>query len=255
MVIMDLKGGFFMPQVYFDNNDNNQAAASSHNPFAASSSSSASLTAKTMIYLCLAILISGGTAVGLPYLLIAANAADLFYGIFIGSAIVLLVLSFIINFLILRSQSKVVPIILFVIYSLAWGVLLSSFTLIYPLETMGYALLVTGAIFGVMGLFGYLTKRSLEGFGATLAMLMFGAIIISIINIFVASSTVDWIISYVLLAVVIGFVAVDFNRLRRMNELRINQTNLALFMAINLYVDFAYIFVRILPLIAASRRN
>ena len=115
MFIMDLKGGFFMPQVYFDNNDNNQAAASSHNPFAASASSSASLTAKTMLYLCLAILISGGTAVGLPYLLIAANATELFYGIFIGSAIVLLVLSFIINFLILRSQSKVVPIILFII--------------------------------------------------------------------------------------------------------------------------------------------
>lgn len=200
-----------------------------------------------------AILITALTAFGLPYALVALNITSAYYGIMIGGLIALVILSFVGNFIIASTKSKPVAITIFTLFSISMGIWISPIILMYELSTIFVALTVTAGIFGVMAIYGAVTKRDLTGFGSFLFMILFGAIIISFINIFVASSTVDWIISYVILAVYIGFIAFDVQRVKRIADSGQMTTNIALLMALNLYIDFVYIFIRLVALIGASR--
>lgn len=239
-----------MSQVYFDNNDGyneqNQPQARVRG---------VSLAAKTFLYLALAICLSGIVAISLPYAMIGLGIGEAYYITVTVSAIALIVFCFIINFIILRSKSKIVQTTFFVIYSLLWGVFLSSFVMMFDMASVGYTFLITGGVFLLMGGYGYLTKKNLDGFGSVMAMLLMSALLVSIVNIFFANVWIEWVVSYVMLAAVIGFVAVDFNRLKRMNQTGVTDNGLALLMAINLYSDFIYIFVRLLPLIASASSN
>ena len=115
-------------------------------------------------------------------------------------------------------------------------------------------LLVTAGVFGLMALYGAITKRDLSKFGSFLMMLLLGVIFISIINIFIANSTLDWILSYVTLAIYIGFIAFDVQRVKNITQTNQGTTNIALLMALNLYIDFVYVFIRIVNLIGNSKK-
>ena len=86
-------------------------------------------------------------------------------------------------------------------------------------------------------------------------MLLLGCLVVSIFNIFFANTTVDWIISYVLLAVYIGFIAVDIQRVKRLADSNQLNLNSSLLLALNLYIDFVYVFIRVVALVGNSRRN
>ena len=133
------------------------------------------------------------------------------------------------------------------------GIWISPLILIYDLEVVATSLLVTSVIFAIMALYGVITKRDLTGFGNVLFMLIMGALIVSIINIFIANSTIDWIVSYVLLGVYIGFIAYDVQNVKRLAETGNITSNIALIMALNLYIDFVYIFIRIVSIVGRSR--
>ena len=105
-----------------------------------------------------------------------------------------------------------------------------------------------------MALYGAVTKRDLSKFGSFLMMLLLGVIFVSIINIFIANSTLDWILSYVTLAIYIGFIAFDIQRVKNITQTNQGTTNIALLMALNLYIDFVYVFIRIVNLIGNSKK-
>ena len=84
-------------------------------------------------------------------------------------------------------------------------------------------------------------------------MILIGALIISIINIFIANSIIDWVLSYVLLAVYIGFIAYDVQNVKKLAESGRLTNNISLLMALNLYIDFVYIFIRLLSIINRAR--
>ena len=133
------------------------------------------------------------------------------------------------------------------------GLWISPVILFSDVNTISIALLTTSVVFGVMALYGMVTKRDLSGFGSFLIMLLLGSLIISIFNIFIASYAVDWIVSYVILAVYIGFIAFDIQRVKRLAASGNLNTNIALLMALNLYIDFVYIFIRIVSIIQRNR--
>ena len=209
--------------------------------------------AKVFGWMFIAILLTAGTAIGLPYLLIALNAAQ-YYGIitFIA-AIAVFILSFVGTAVIARTNSKPLAIGMFALFAVGMGTWISPLIISYSLATIGYSLLVTSGVFGVMALYGFITKRELNGFGSFLFMVLIGALFISLLNVFFASTTLDWILSYVILGVYIGFVAYDVQRVKRLAQAGQLNINSSLLMALNLYIDFIYIFIRIVQLIGRNR--
>lgn len=200
-----------------------------------------------------AILLTAATAFGLPYLLVALNATHL-YNIFLTIGVIsVFVLCFVGHFFIARAKSKAVAVTVFSLFAVAMGLWISPLMIIYDLGTIVYALAVTAGVFGIMTVYGLITKRNLDGFGSFLAMLLIGALFISIINIFIANTTLDWVLSYVILGVYIGFIAYDVQKVKQLAAAGQLTTNVSLLMALNLYIDFVYIFIRLLAIIGNRR--
>ena len=200
-----------------------------------------------------AILLTAITAFGLPYLLVGLNADNLYYPIMIGGLISVFILTFVGQFIIAKTRSKILAITIFSLFAISMGIWVSPLVLIYDLQVVGTSLLVTSVIFGAMAIYGAVTKRDLTGFGNVLFMLIMGSLIVSVINIFIANSAIDWVISYVLLGVYIGFVAYDVQNVKNLAESGNLTSNIALIMALHLYIDFVYIFIRLLSIIGRSR--
>jgi hypothetical protein len=119
------------------------------------------------------------------------------------------------------------------------------------------AFLITAASFGALSLWGYTTKRDLSGFGTFLIMGVFGLIIASIVNMFIASSALSFAISVIGVLVFAGLTAFDTQRLKYMYyQMGGDQRAMAVgttFGALSLYLDFVNLFQFILSLL--SPRN
>lgn len=200
-----------------------------------------------------AILITAITAFALPYGLIYFGAEQLFFPILVIGLIGILVLSFAGQIIISRTRSKPLAITIFTLFAVMMGIWIAPLVVAYELSTLAYSLFVTSGIFGIMAIYGAITKRDLSGFGNFLIMLLLGAIFISLINWIIGSSRIDWIVSLVTLGIYVGFIAFDVQRVKRICESGDINTNIALLMALNLYIDFVYIFIRLVAIIGSRR--
>ncbi len=169
------------------------------------------------------------------------------------STIIYLIFSFVATFIMAVSRKKIVSITIFSIYSLLLGLMLSSIFITATIGEVFYAFGITSLIFGIMALYGYFTKRDLSSFGSIITMFLIGALLMSIINFFVALEPVYWIISYVILGVIIGYVAFDVQRIKYAAREGALVNSYPIFLAFNLYTDFISIFLRILVIIMNNR--
>ena len=140
--------------------------------------------------------------------------------------------------------------ILFIAYSVLTGVTLSSIFMVYNIGTIATAFFVTAGTFFTMSLVGYTTRMDLSRVGNILYMMLIGLVIATIVNIFVASSTLYWITTYAGVIIFIGLIAWDTQKLRNLflehssdNEVGMK---LALLGALVLYLDFINIFLYML---------
>ena len=111
---------------------------------------------------------------------------------------------------------------------------------------------ITSAAFGALSLYGYTTKKSLSGFGTFLFMGLIGIVIAGVVNIFMQSSMMQFVISCVGLLVFSGLIAYDTQRLK--NEyLEVQGTNMedrsAIMGAVSLYLNFVNLFQILLSLL------
>ncbi|MEW6766856.1 MAG: Bax inhibitor-1/YccA family protein [Pseudomonadota bacterium] len=104
--------------------------------------------------------------------------------------------------------------ILFWVFSALMGISLSSIFLVYTHESIVRVFFITAASFGALSLYGYTTKRDMTGMGSFLMMGLFGLIIASLVNIFVASSMLQFIVSVVGVLIFAGLTAWDTQRLK-----------------------------------------
>ncbi len=107
-----------------------------------------------------------------------------------------------------------------------------------------------------MSIFGYVTKRSLSGLGSFMMMGLFGLIIASIVNLFVASSTLYWMINYVGVLVFAGLTAFDTQKIKDMSyqvEGDEMSKKAAIFGSLTLYLDFINLFLFLLRIFGGSR--
>ena len=108
-------------------------------------------------------------------------------------------------------------------------------------------------IFLIFALIGYFTKLNLTKIGTYLFMILIGAIICGLINMFVGSEVLDLGLTIVCLIVFILYVAYDINKIKRNLYAISEEDNLAIFGALQLYLDFINIFLRLLRLFGKSR--
>jgi FtsH-binding integral membrane protein len=143
----------------------------------------------------------------------------------------------------------------FWIYAALVGVSLGSIFLIYTHTSIVRVFFITAASFGALSLWGYTTNRDLTGMGSFLIMGLFGIIIASLVNIFLVSSMMQWIISVVGVLVFAGLTAYDTQRLK--NEYVYGAMDgevmerSAIMGALSLYLDFLNLFTMLLHLMGS----
>ena len=116
---------------------------------------------------------------------------------------------------------------------------------------------ITAGTFGAMALVGYTTKTDLTSMGKLLFMALLGIIIASVVNIFVASSGLDLILSYVGVLVFVGLTAYDTQKIKQMcqsaPDAGESTQKLALIGALSLYLDFINLFLYLLRIFGNNR--
>jgi FtsH-binding integral membrane protein len=141
----------------------------------------------------------------------------------------------------------------FWIYAALVGVSLGSIFLIYTHTSIVRVFFITAASFGALSLWGYTTNRDLTGMGSFLIMGLFGIIIASLVNIFLVSSVMQWIISVVGVLIFAGLTAYDTQRLKSeyiygaMDGEVMERS--AIMGALSLYLDFLNLFTMLLQLL------
>ncbi len=150
---------------------------------------------------------------------------------------------------------------LFLAYSAINGISFSFILLAYTAGSIMTCFLSASAMFGVMAVMGYTTKKDLTGFGRIMMMGLVGIIIASIINMFMHSGTMDYIVSFIGVMVFTGLTAYDVQKLKRIGAGveyegvgAAQVKKLSILGALNLYLDFINIFLFLLRLFG-NRRN
>jgi FtsH-binding integral membrane protein len=145
--------------------------------------------------------------------------------------------------------------ITFWIYAALVGVSLGSIFLIYTHTSIVRVFFITAASFGALSLWGYTTQRDLTGMGAFLIMGLFGIIIASLVNIFLVSSMMQWIISVVGVVIFAGLTAYDTQRLKNEYVYGAMEGDVmersAIMGALSLYLDFLNLFTMLLSLLGS----
>lgn len=145
---------------------------------------------------------------------------------------------------------------LFLLYSALNGLTLSVIFLVYELGAIYQAFFVAAGMFGGMSLYGYTTKRDLTALGSLAMMGLFGVILASVVNWFLASSALYWAITYIGVAVFLGLTAYDTQKLRKMSEAGLNEEDTrryAVLGALALYLDFVNLFLFLLRIFGRRR--
>lgn len=139
--------------------------------------------------------------------------------------------------------------LLFVVYSILMGMSMSFIFLMYSMGSVFLCLAITAGMFGTMAIAGYFTKTDLTGFGSILRMALFGIIIASLVNLFLNSDSLYWIISYLGVAVFTGLTAYDVQKIKAIG-LSVNDSDsrakYSLMGALTLYLDFVNLFLMLL---------
>ena len=157
----------------------------------------------------------------------------------------------------LKNSKGMVP--AYVIYSITMGVFISTFTNFIPFWEIAVAFGGTCLAFGLMTLIAWFSKKSVSMFAVIGSGLLLGSLLIfsilMLLRLFNVEVTgVMWVISYVMLFAVILITIVDLRRVKDIADNGGAGSNVALLCALTLYVDFIYIFIRLLAFVARNRR-
>lgn len=243
----------------FDNN--NGFAAEEQYSSAASGAMAKTFMANVYAFMFAALAISGVTAY-----IIGSNTA-LFMDLFINEATMspsilfwvvtlapfafILLMSFGFN-----KLSSPVLIILFMLFALVMGMSLSSVFMTYTTSSISTTFFITAGTFGVMSFLGYTTSTDLTKFGSILTMALIGLIVAILVNWFMQSEMMQYIISMAGVLIFTGFIAYDTQRLKRIGMGveygSATASKLAVMGALSLYLNFVNLFLFLLRILGSS---
>ena len=155
--------------------------------------------------------------------------------------------------LLLPKMTATIAAIMFFLYAALNGITFSVIFAVYELTSVISIFFIAAFVFGVFALLGYRTNIDLTKMGSILIMALFGGLIVGIINMFVGNSMLDMILSWVMLVVFLGITAYDMQKIKNMAIEGRYGDKLHIYGALELYVDFINIFIRLLSLF--GKRN
>jgi len=144
----------------------------------------------------------------------------------------------------------------FWVFAALMGLSLSSLLLYYTGMSVTRVFFICSATFGAMSIYGYTTKRDLTKLGSFLMMGLIGIIIASIVNLFLQSETMYWIISYLGVLIFIGLTAYDTQKIKNMYAVSDSSEIMgkkAVMGALTLYLDFINLFIMLLRIFGQRR--
>ena len=171
------------------------------------------------------------------------TSPGLFYGAMIAEVGLVIVLT-----ALLQRLSMPVAMLMFIAYSALTGFTLSTIFLVYTASSISSTFILAASIFGVMALYGLFTNRNLGAWGGFLIMSLFGMILASLVNLFLKSPMVNWMMTYAGIIVFSGLAAYDHQKLKAMCLMSQGDSlgKLAIYGALNLYLDFINLFLSLL---------
>jgi FtsH-binding integral membrane protein len=214
------------------------------------------LIRKVYTWMALALAITGITAYGVyvsPNLIsLVVSSKALFFGLIIGELAMVMLLTARLEKLSLTTATA-----MFVAFSVLNGVTMSTIFLAYTMTSIATTFFICAATFAVMSFYGAVTKTDLSSMGKLMFMALIGLIIASVVNMFVRSSGLDLIISYIGVLVFVGLTAWDTQKIKRMlaqaDYMDEGAQKIALIGALSLYLDFINLFLYLLRILGARR--
>ena len=175
---------------------------------------------------------------------------DYFNWLLILELVVVLVFS-----LLFRKMPPTLVGILYFVYAMINGVTLSVIFAVFDLSSIIYLFIVSAVIYGVLGLIGYKTDKDLTSWKPYLSVFLIAGILLSIINIFIQNSTFELFLDWAILILFFGITIYDINKIKLLQQdPNIVSEKIHIYCAMQLYLDFINIFLRILS-IFGKRRN
>lgn len=176
----------------------------------------------------------------------------LFFGLLIMQFVIVVALS-----AALRKIPAIVAIGAFFLYSALTGLTFSVLFLVYTGTSIAFTFIICAAMFGSVSVFGYITKMNLAGVGTFMYMGLIGLIIASVVNLFIESSMLYWLISYAGVLIFVGLTAWDTQKLKQVSYMQDFETEegkkIAVMGALNLYLDFINMFLFLLRIMGNRR--
>lgn len=150
-----------------------------------------------------------------------------------------------------QRLSPAILTLLFITFSVLMGMSLSFILLVYTAASVYKTFAITSAMFGIMAVTGYTTKTDLTKFGSIMMMGLIGLMIAMLVNFFLKSSAMEYIISVIGVLVFTGLTAYDVQRLKRIGAGAgeygsANARKLSILGALTLYLDFINLFLFLL---------
>ena len=159
----------------------------------------------------------------------------------------------------MNRLSPAVATALFMLFAALNGLTLSVIFLVYAHSTLASTFFITAGTFGITSLYGMVTKRDLTRLGSLLFMALIGIVLASLVNFFVQSTALQWIISYVGVILFIGLTAYDTQRLKAMAMQTQSDSTAAarasVYGALILYLDFLNLFLFLLQIFGGGDRR
>ncbi|CAG0931134.1 Inner membrane protein YbhL [Thermoflexales bacterium] len=146
---------------------------------------------------------------------------------------------------------------LFILYSALTGLTLSVIFLIYTDASIVTTFFITAGTFAAMSIFGYVTKRDLTKLGSLFLMLLIGFVLASLVNLFLRSTTLYWILTFGGIVIFVGLIAYDTQKIKQLAAAGFadgrSRTSVAILGALRLYLDFINLFLLLLRLFGRRR--
>lgn len=147
----------------------------------------------------------------------------------------------------IRKMKPITAKLVFLLYAFLTGLTFSTIFIVYAIDSIMLVFLIAAIIFGLFALLGYFTKIDLTKLGTYLFMGLLGIIICIFVNIFLGNEMFDIIISVISIVIFLGFTAYDIQKIKEL-EYEMEEDNIAIYGALQLYLDFINIFLDLLRL-------
>jgi len=156
----------------------------------------------------------------------------------------------------IERLSPAVALGLFFLYAASVGVIFALVFELYTTQSIFTTFLITAAMFGAVGAWGFLTKRDLSTMGTVLLMALVGLILATIVNVFVASEALYWVTTYAGVAIFAGLTAYDMQKIKGYAKAGLEgdaEQRASILGALALYLDFINLFLFLLRIFGRSR--